>query len=205
MMKPYQNLSLKDMPGEVWKDIPEWEGLYQISNFGRAKSLEREAEVRAGKTRLIKSHILKQPVYKGRRYLSFCASRPGRNQRFYVHRMVALLFLSNPENKPCVDHINADSFDNRASNLRWVTYHENSTNPITLERTSKAKSGEKCFFFGKVLNGRRIRCIRPDGSTKDYASIKEAASDGFRYKSIQLCLSKTRTKHHRGCAWEYID
>ena len=50
---------------------------------------------------------------------------------FIVHRAVAELFVPNPENKPCIDHINTNKHDNRAVNLRWVTYKENMNNPIT--------------------------------------------------------------------------
>ena len=53
-----------------------------------------------------------------------------------IHRIVAELFLPNPENKPCVDHINCNKHDNRAVNLRWVTYSENMLNPITRKHNS---------------------------------------------------------------------
>lgn len=71
---------------------------------------------------------------------------------FYIHRAVAELFIPNPEHKPCIDHINTDRHDNRAKNLRWVTYKENSNNPLTRKHNSEAQRGKVCTAESKRKN-----------------------------------------------------
>ena len=203
-MLPYQNLSLENMPSEVWKDLPGYEGYYQISNYGRAKALKRTVICANNKyTKILPEHIIKQSVINDRHYLSFVACRSNVAKRVYLHRAVAILFVPNKDSKPCVDHINTITFDNRASNLRWVTMKENACNPLTKQHTSKAKSGKNCFFYGKTFGTRRIKCKYPDGNEKVYNSIIEASRCGFTYRAIQYCLSGVY-KSHKNCTFTYV-
>ena len=124
------------MEEEIWKPIKDFEGYYEVSNIGRVRSLNYK---RTGKGKILKNI----EDYKG--YLEVVLTKNGKRKQFKVHRLVAEAFIPNPENKPCIDHINTIKSDNRVENLRWVTYKENSNNEKTLEKFK----GENHHFFGK--------------------------------------------------------
>ena len=124
------------MEEEIWKPIKDFEGYYEVSNIGRVRSLNYK---RTGKEKIL-TNI---EDYKG--YLEVVLTKNGKRKQFKVHRLVAEAFIPNPENKPCIDHINTIKSDNRVENLRWVTYKENSNNEKTLEKFK----GENHHFFGK--------------------------------------------------------
>lgn len=96
---------------EVWKDVPGYAGLYQVSNAGRVRN------ARSG--RVLKLHR------QGRGYCQAMLSKDGHRSHPLVHRLVALAFIPNPDNKPQINHINGDKGDNRPSNLEWCTLSEN--------------------------------------------------------------------------------
>ena len=110
---------------EIWKDIKDYEGLYQVSNSGRIKSLERYVNHRLGVVKFVRERIKKQ--YKDRvGYKSVMLSKNGKQIRDYVHRLVGFAFVENPFNKPDINHKNGIKYDNRFINIEWVTKSENS-------------------------------------------------------------------------------
>lgn len=188
-MLPYQNLSCEDIPGEIWKDIPGWEGLYQASNFGRVKSLARESS--NGKT--LKSRILRQ-TFGSKGYLRVRLYKGQGPTPYQVARLIALTFLPNSENKPTADHINAVKTDNSISNLMWATHHENQMNPILRELRhqiasirfpQKQKAPDKRF--------RPVVAINPlTNEVRRYETIKNATLDGFKRRHICRVCKKGR-------------
>lgn len=114
---------------EIWKPVKNFENLYEISNIGRLKSLPRPRRYKDINTGLYKTYMTKEYIIKGRindnGYKRTILSKNG--TRFYmdIHRLVAEVFIPNPENKPCVNHKNGRKLDNRVNNLEWTTYKEN--------------------------------------------------------------------------------
>ena len=104
------------MTQEKWKDIQGYEGLYQISNLGRVKSV--------GNNFNRKEKILKHFLNKNG-YTSVILSKNSKIKRFYLHRLIGIHFIPNTENKPNINHINGIKSDNKIENLEWVTQKEN--------------------------------------------------------------------------------
>ena len=109
---------------EIWKDIPGFEGLYRVSSFGRVFMYKRTWESGRWLTREIPDKELTYFVAVGG-YIVVQLRANGRQRPFKVHRLVALSFIDNPENKPQVNHIDGDKSNNRLDNLEWVTGREN--------------------------------------------------------------------------------
>lgn len=108
------------MPEEIWVDVVGYEGLYQVSNLGRLKSLDRLD----GRGYRIKGS-LKKISSTSNGYQQVTLYREGVMKSNLMHRIVASAFLLNPDNKKVVNHINGDKQCNAVSNLSWVTYSEN--------------------------------------------------------------------------------
>ena len=126
------------MKNEEWRDVVGYEGLYQVSDQGRVKSLERKVPKWDGE-RTVKERILKPaPTKYG--YLQFNLYAGGKQKALTVHRLVCEAFHENPDNKQEVNHINENKTDNRACNLEWCTRTENCNHGSRNERVAKAQS-----------------------------------------------------------------
>ena len=201
-----------------WRDIIGYEDLYMVSNLGRVKSLERYDS----RGRKIKERILTGTIDKYG-YIIVNLSKNNKNKLFKVHRLVAIAFIPNLENKPFIDHINTIRDDNRVENLRWATYEENNNNQLTKKKISENHAnikGENNPMYGKKhseetkkkmskshkgsnnSNSRKVRCIELD---RVFNSIIEAEEElGIFHQNIgKACrgIYKTCGGYH----WEYIN
>lgn len=163
---------------EIWKDIAGWEGLYQVSTCGRVKSLKY------GKER-----ILKQSKNSSG-YLTVSLYIEGKTFSKVVHRLVAIAFIPNPENKIEVNHIDEDKKNNRLENLNWMTSKENSNWGTRIERQVKSIS-------------KPIKVIYQDDTYEIWESATVFANEyGINSGGITNVLSGRR-KTYYGLQFEY--
>ena len=158
---PYQNLSLEDMPNEVWRDVVGYEGLYQVSNLARVKSLRTSDSW--GRRRI---PFIKKQTLGANGYFYVHLQNGDKKENFTVHSLVATAFLEKNGEKLDVDHIDCNRKNNVVTNLRWCTRGENMLNPITnkrmretLKRKTKTeewkKHHEKMNNMSKTLESKK--------------------------------------------------
>ena len=113
---------------EEWKPITGYEGFYEISNFGRIRSIDRIEYQRHYSGIMSKYMHQGQIIKPGKRtngYITIGLTKNGKRKTHSVHRLVALHFLEKPEGKDYINHLDADPTNNRVSNLEWCTQSEN--------------------------------------------------------------------------------
>lgn len=155
---------------EIWRDIEGYEGLYQVSNLGRIKSLRRQVVNTVG-FRIVPEAYLKGSFRYGYRIVRLCKN--GNVKRYMVHRLVAQAFIPNPENKPSVNHIDGVPNNNMLSNLEWATYSEqqNHRHHVLHQKVGRAYLGK----FGKEHNkSKTVYQILNEKIIAEFGSTKEA-------------------------------
>lgn len=165
---------------EIWKDIDGYEGRYQISNFGKVKSLIFNKNMKAF----------------GKNYLMIALrDKDGEKHFEYIHRLVAENFIDNPNKYRVVNHKNGNKKDNRAENLEWCTYSHNIKEAFRIGLSFNGKGSK---------NGRSKKVKQYDLTgkfIKEYESANIAQNELKISHIIECCKHKRKTSG--GFIWEY--
>lgn len=170
---------------EIWKDIEGYEGIYQVSNFGGVKSLERK---RMGGDATLKERRLK-PTLNGDKYPCVKLYKDGVKTTFKVHVLVAGCFVAGRKNNLQVNHIDCDKTNNHHSNLEWVTQSENITHAF-----GNGLNPSKKYDLNKE---RLIQLLKDNrGSTQKIARIVGCSERLLRYYYKKYLIN--RRKYEQG-------
>lgn len=184
---------------EIWKDIPGYEGSYQVSDRGRVKSLKRVFLKRNNIPCLVNEKIL-SPSYGGNGYPSVNLWRNKTYKTFLIHRLKAICFIPNPNNLTELNHKNGIKTDFSTANLEWCTHKENMMHAVR-EGLIKHKTGN----FGKLhQNSKPVLKYSKDGLLiGEYDSISCASRDsGIAGPDIsRVCLGKSKSAG--GYLWKH--
>ncbi|WP_293666520.1 NUMOD4 domain-containing protein [uncultured Parabacteroides sp.] len=183
---------------EIWRDIKGYEGRYQVSNKGNVRSMHY-----FGKSITTKDN--------GVKLLKLITNSSGyhvvslKGKQYFVHRLVAEAFIPNGDNKPCIDHINTITTDNRVENLRWVTHKENLLNPISHKRRLGAIRIKCSGKFG--VESSKHRKVFQYSLNGEFIKEWGCMSDACRELNIDSgCMTRVCQKvepQAKGYVWRY--
>jgi len=190
------NTNLEDLPGEIWKDIPGYEGMYQISNMGRLKNLERKFWRNHSVTYKYTLYTRKENISKLHSwdgdYIRTTLYKNGIKKHIKLHRLVGQLFIPNPKNLPQINHKNGIRYDNKVENLEWCTNSENILHAYRIG-LEKAVCGE--LHHNSVFKNSDIIKIRCMYETGNY-SMRELAKKYNVDKDTIKCIVRRETWKH---------
>ena len=175
---------------EIFLDIKGFEGLYQISNKGRVKSLKNN---KTKKEKLLKLDI------NSNGYLQVDLYKNNKKKRFYIHRLVAQAFIENPNNYTYVNHKDECKTNNVVTNLEWCTNKYNSNYGTRNERIGKALKG----IIPKANPPKQVGAFKKGELVFTFPSTREAKRQGFIQGNVAACCRGER-KSHRGYEWRYL-
>ncbi len=156
---------------EKWEDLPNFEGIYQVSDFGRIKSLPKMwITGNKGTLRVKGETIMKLSIDSGG-YCQVELSKYKQKNKFLVHRIVAQVFIDNPEGKGCVNHKNSIRNDNRVENLEWCTHSENTNHAISNGRIEKRLGEDHPMSILSESDVIKIRSISDKYTQQDLANM----------------------------------
>lgn len=189
------------LSNEIWRSVPGYERRYEVSNLGRVRSLNFN---NSGINKLLSISTI-----DGYNVVTLF-DKNRRRKQLKVHRLVAMAFIPNPDNKPCVDHINGIRSDNGLENLRWATHKENINNPITKIRKSLAQTNNpsrtKALMNNPKISKPILQIDKNTGETiREFPSTQEIKRTlGHNVAHISACARGDRNcKSAYGYFWRY--
>ena len=174
---------------EIWVDIKNYEGLYQVSNYGRVKSLNYRM---TGREKILKAKIISTG------HLQVDLYKNGVKKPYLVHRLVAIHFIQNPEGKSDVHHIDHNKANNNVDNLVWLTHEEH--------KAEHPEVYESCGKAARKACSKRINQFTLDGKfVKTWYSAMDIERElGYNQSNIiQCCKGKRNTCC--GFIWKYAE
>lgn len=177
------------MQQEIWKDIENTNGIYQVSNFGNVRSVDRYVST-GGNPFFVKGRMLKKSLTTAG-YPRVQMWVNGKKYIKTIHRLVALAFIPNPENKPCINHIDGNKLNYSIDNLEWCTQRDNIIHAIRTGLNSvdnMLKAAHKNKGWEKAAESVKKKVICDDGTI--YNSLKECAKAiGTSPEYLSRCIN----------------
>lgn len=174
---------------EHWKPIIGFEGLYEISDLGRVKSLSRYVKSKANSKMKIPERILKTGK-NSCGYALVVLMKNNKRHNKLVHRLVAEAFINNPENYAVVNHIDGNKQNNNVSNLEWCSTSYNMKHAYLTGLNRKIKAVIQLDLTGKII--------------RKYNSVRETEQYGYQSSGVSEACNGLKTNHiYRGFIWRF--
>lgn len=177
---------------EEWRPVVGYEGLYEVSSFGRVRSLDKYKKQWRGGKIFVQGRIM-QPKTKKNGYLGLILSKNGKQKNVLIHRLVAKAFIPNPHNLPCVNHKTECKTFNHFSALEWCDVSYNTKYGSGIKRTAEKLSKP---IVQLSLNGNFIK-------KWESATVVERELGFFKTHITKCCRGKLKSAY--GFKWEYAD
>lgn len=181
---------------EIWRDVEGYEGRYMVSSWGNVKSLR-------GRGRILRPQI----DIHGYFVVNLCQNSIPKTMR--IHRLVANAFIPNPENLPCINHLDEVKANNKVENLEWCTYSHNINWGTRTQRVSQKLAGSNCTQNAVNERSRAVMQFSRDGKYIATFNSTQAAGRAVtgrlaRNRDIVRCCQRKRPTAY-GFVWRYVD